>query len=200
MKAVELLLLIVITTMAVSCNSKKIRPTEKSFIENTRKTDYPPPSENAAEVQIDRIVVPTDFSENSLKALKYAVPFARHFGAKVALLHVVQLNYSGVEFGPVDVPQLEAEVTKGAMDQLQKLKTDWIPEGIEVEVKVLQGHPTHELCAFAQENKASLVIITTHGYTGFKHLLLGSTAETIVRHSPCPTLVVREIEHDFVGS
>ena len=57
MKAVELLLLIVITTMAVSCNSKKIRPTEKHSIENTRKTDYPPPSENAAEVQIEEVAI-----------------------------------------------------------------------------------------------------------------------------------------------
>ena len=57
MKAVELLLLIVITTMAVSCNSKKIRPIEKSSIENTRKTDYPPPSENAAEVQIEEVAI-----------------------------------------------------------------------------------------------------------------------------------------------
>ena len=57
MKAVELLLLIVITTMAVSCNSKKIRPIEKNSIENTRKTDYPPPSENAAEVQIEEVAI-----------------------------------------------------------------------------------------------------------------------------------------------
>ena len=57
MKAVELLLLIVITTMAVSCNSKKTRPTEKHSIENTRKTDYPPPSENAAEVQIEEVAI-----------------------------------------------------------------------------------------------------------------------------------------------
>ena len=57
MKAVELLLLIVITTMAVSCNSKKIRPTERNAIENTRKTDYPPPSENAAEVQIEEVAI-----------------------------------------------------------------------------------------------------------------------------------------------
>ena len=57
MKAVELLLLIVFTTMAVSCNSKKIRPAEKNFIENTRKTDYPPPSENAAEVQIEEVAI-----------------------------------------------------------------------------------------------------------------------------------------------
>tara|TARA_Y100001970_G_C14227477_1_gene856549 strand:+ start:139 stop:981 length:843 start_codon:yes stop_codon:yes gene_type:complete len=57
MKAVGLLLLIVIITMAVSCNSEKIRPTEKNSIENTQKTDYPPPSENAAEVQIEEVAI-----------------------------------------------------------------------------------------------------------------------------------------------
>ena len=64
MKAVELLLLIVITTMAVSCNSKKIRTIEKNSIENTQKTDYPPPSENAAEVQIEEVAI----SPRSLEA------------------------------------------------------------------------------------------------------------------------------------
>ena len=60
------------------------------------------------------------------------------------------------------------------------------------------GHPYQEITQAAQELKADLIVIATHGYTGLKHILLGSTAERVVRHASCPVLTVREREHDFV--
>jgi nucleotide-binding universal stress UspA family protein len=60
------------------------------------------------------------------------------------------------------------------------------------------GHPYQEITDAARELKVDLIVISTHGYTGLKHVLLGSTAERIVRHAPCPVLTVREKEQDFV--
>jgi nucleotide-binding universal stress UspA family protein len=63
---------------------------------------------------------------------------------------------------------------------------------------VCTGRAPWEILRVARETEADLIIIATHGYTGLKHVLLGSTAELVVRHAPCPVLTVRQVEHDFV--
>ena len=71
-------------------------------------------------------------------------------------------------------------------------------KALSVRPLVCTGRAPWEILRVARETEADLIIIATHGYTGLKHVLLGSTAELVVRHAPCPVLTVRQVEHDFV--
>jgi universal stress protein A len=143
-------------------------------------------------VGIRSVLVPTDFSQYSEKALEYAIPLAKQFGARLTLLHVIE---------PVATPDFEGafplalenararEVCESALKVLSE-KFGNEPALIERRV-VRQGRAFHEIANAARELKSDLIIIATHGYTGLKHTFMGSTAERVVRHAPCPVLVVR---------
>lgn len=148
---------------------------------------------------IKSILVPTDFSAPSKKALDYAVPFAEQFGAKLILLHVVE-PVATPDFANSFPLMMESDKLLAACNaQLQSLvKQSAIDPKLVEKTLVRQGRSFHEITDAAGTLKADLTIISTHGYTGLKHALLGSTAERVVRHAPCPVLVVRERE--FVGS
>jgi len=142
------------------------------------------------------ILTPLDFSETSLKSLKYAVPFARQFGAKITLAHIAKPPLYTSEglyaesFGPEHLASIK--------EALLRIRNTEIPADLPVEIIVRYGHAFEDILTVAREIRADLIIATTHGYTGLKHMMMGSTAENIVRRAPCPVLVVREVEHDFV--
>ncbi len=148
---------------------------------------------------LQKILVPIDFSEPSQKALRYARPFAEQFGASLTLLHVMEpINYP-IEYGYAPIAPLEAEETRQS-ELLARLKQLGTELGATVPVKsvVRVGRAWKEIVDFAKAQNSDLVIVATHGYTGLKHALLGSVAEKVVRHAPCPALVVRTEEHDFL--
>lgn len=161
-------------------------------------TPATPPA--VAPPRIRRILVPLDFSENARKAVRYAVSFARQFGATITLLHVVEpLIYPADSgFVPVEAQTWEGNLVKETQSRLDALSRQEIPADLEVEALVTTGNAFNEIAEIAREREIDLLIITTHGYTGLKHLFLGSTAERVVRHAPCPVMVVRQTEHDFV--
>ena len=150
-------------------------------------------------LQIKSILVPIDFSPQSEKALAYAVAFARQFGAKLTVLNVVE---------PVATPDfaksfpLAMENDKAMAESKRHLER--VVRDLEIEPALMEkilvryGRSFHEIADAARMLKANLIIISTHGYTGLKHALLGSTTERVVRHAPCPVLVVREQEQEFV--
>lgn len=154
--------------------------------------------EAAAVFALRRILVPIDFSDCSRKALAYAVPFARQFGASLTLLYVVQMNYAVGEFGAIDFPVPENEIRANAEKELAKLVASAVEEPLPTETLVRVGRPVQEIIATARERDIDLIIMSTHGHTGIKHLLLGSVTENVVRYAPCPVLTVREHEHDFI--
>ena len=141
---------------------------------------------------LKKIIAPIDFSECSMKGLTYAKTLAKDFGAKLVLLHSVRLNYyvTSDEYARHDFPMLLQQEEKAARGQMRDLirQTDW--DGIEIESSVQIGHAGDEICLWARELAADLIVTATHGRTGLKHVLLGSTAEYIVRHASCPVLVV----------
>ena len=147
----------------------------------------------ASPFRIKSILVPLDFSQPSMKALDHAVSLARQFKAKLTLLHVVE---------PVATPDFAAsfplameddELMASAKKELEgSIKTARIPRGMVEKVLVRFGRSFHEIAGAARSRKVDLIIISTHGYTGLKHALLGSTTERVVRHAPCPVLVVRQ--------
>jgi universal stress protein A len=147
-----------------------------------------------------QILVPIDFSACSRKALEYAVPLARQFGARLVLLHVMPVNYFvGSEFGPVDLPIPEAEWRAASEKELQSFADRTIGSQALYETQIRQGQPMVEITACADEINADLILVSTHGRTGLRHVLVGSVTENVVRYAPCPVLVVREHEHEFVA-
>jgi nucleotide-binding universal stress UspA family protein len=104
-------------------------------------------------------------------------------------------NYISV---PSATDDINGSLIQAAEERLAKLREGFQPAGIEITAKTRLGRPYVEITEAAQELKVDLLILATHGHTGLKHVLLGSTAERVVRHAPCPVLTVRDPEHDFV--
>ncbi len=146
------------------------------------------------------ILVPLDFSPHSLKGLQYAEALARQFGSRLHLLHVTEpIAYpTDLGYAPVISGELETELQRGVRERLDTLVAEVKGRGFRVEGSLRIGRPYAEIAEAATANRVDLVMITTHGFTGLKHVLLGSTAERVVRHSPCPVLVVRDQEREFV--
>jgi nucleotide-binding universal stress UspA family protein len=147
--------------------------------------------------KLRKILVPVDFSECSRKALEYAVPFARQFGAEVDLLFVVQPYYPVSDMVPVDVEAIEVRMRETGEQELAALKKSMDPD-LKVATVVRIGNPHVEIVRAAKELEADLIILSTHGRTGLSHVVMGSTTERVVRHAGCPVLVLREQEHEFV--
>ena len=140
-------------------------------------------------LQIQTILVPIDLSEESYRALEFAVPLAQRFGATVHVVHVYEgaRQLSSIATAPVLWP--DAEIARRLSEQVQR-RFGIRPRTEDCHIRL--GKPFQEITASAKELKADLIVISSHGHSGFKHLAVGSTAEKTVRHAPCPVLVVRE--------
>jgi len=153
-----------------------------------------------AAIQLKQILVPIDFSDASQQALRYARRFAQFFGAEITLLNVVQKT--PVAPFPEVPPYLDyvEEYFENAEKSLQALATaeQKATEPVELRTVIRTGLAAHEIVEAAKELDSDLIVIATHGYTGWKHFCIGSTAERVVRTAPCPVFVVREKEHEFV--
>lgn len=161
-------------------------------------SDNANPENVTTPIHLKRVLVPTDFSDCSKKAVRYASSFAKQFGAKLYVVHVVNAYTEGAVYGEVYFPVYEEEFVKSSDKMLSRVREEDVPDDIEVETLTRSGNPVVEICDLAKKESVDLVVISTHGYTGVRHLLLGSVAENLVRHAPCPVLVVRENEHEFV--
>ena len=145
------------------------------------------------EFRLKQILVPIDFSDCSKKALRYAIPFARQFEAEITLLNVIQYPVGAVEL-MIGYGQIVDESKKALDTQWAEIK------GLVPSRTVLrEGNPPVEIVRAATELDSDLIILSTHGHSGLAHVLLGSTAERVVRYAPCPVLVVREREHEFIA-
>jgi nucleotide-binding universal stress UspA family protein len=149
-----------------------------------------------------KILVPIDFSECSMRGLTYAQAFANQFNSRLVLLNSVHFQYyvASDEYARYDLPRLMQYAEKAAREQMQDLveKTDW--GGLQVETSLQTGHAGQQICDGARDCAADLIVTSTHGRTGFKHVLLGSTAEYVVRHAHCPVLVVPSHERPALTS
>jgi nucleotide-binding universal stress UspA family protein len=143
--------------------------------------------------KIERILVPIDFSEHSRKALAYAGELAAIYGARLQLLHVIEepiypAFYSAYYIFPAAaLPNVETE-TENELRQL--IRVELKPEVVS-EIHVVHGRAAQNIADFARYNQSDLVVIATHGLTGFKHLLIGSVAEKVVRLAPCPVFTLK---------
>ena len=142
--------------------------------------------------------MPIDFSESSLEALKYAVAFAGQFDASICLVHVVEPAAFLNDVRKVPPAVSDREVANKLHHKLVMLARKEIDPVTPVHPLVCIGKPFDEIVRTAKTFNADLIIIGTHGRTGFKRAFLGSTAERVVQHAHCPVLVVRQKEDDFV--
>lgn len=149
-------------------------------------------------LRLRRILVPVDFSDESRKAVAYAIPFAIQFSAAIYLLHVratVSVPPMDDFPYPVGVRDDPAEVKKILLEFWTEFK-----ESSQIKAVMLcaDGRAFHEICECSKLLGVDLIIMPTHGYTGMEHLFLGGTTERVVRHASCPVMVVRRVEHDFI--
>ncbi|HWH68903.1 MAG TPA: universal stress protein, partial [Candidatus Sulfotelmatobacter sp.] len=159
----------------------------------TVRTANPPrPLGKTPPLRLKKILVPLDFSSLSLDALPWAQFLATQFDAQLLLLHVVQTYPIDHLLGAELMNQTFTPLMKEAEAELQRLATDLSQSTrLKTSVVVREGTPFDAICRNAKMLGADLIVLTTHGYTGLKHIWLGSTAERVVRHAPCPVLVVR---------
>ena len=139
------------------------------------------------------IVFPTDFSPRSKSAISWVQQMAEQLKAEVHCVYVVEEPqiYATLDMGPVPIPSIE-ELTNSARTRLDAYLRDNISAlGMSATGKVLVGRPADEIVSYAGSQNARMVIMTTHGYSGVKHLLLGSTTEAVLRHAACPVLSIR---------
>jgi len=151
-------------------------------------------------LHLRKILVPIDFSETSQKAFHYALRFAEQFGCEIVLLHVFEPATIAVG-APLAIEVFpEPQDDYSAVEKsLAAIVAHAKSIGAErVTSAVFTGHAPNEITKAAKDLDVDLIIIATHGYTSWRHLCIGSTAERVVRTAPCPVLVVREKEHEFV--
>ena len=180
---------------------KRKKPQKKKNVQPKRKpARVKKPVHPSSPIALRKILVPIDFSDYSKKALHYAVPFARQFNATIYLLYVVEPTIYPADFSFVQIgmPNVENELRTKGEQELQELITNEIKGAVPSEAFVKVGLPFVEVVSFAKDEKIELIIVATHGHSGVEHVLFGSTAEKIVRKAPCPVLVVRSDERDFV--
>ncbi|HOW66079.1 MAG TPA: universal stress protein [Candidatus Paceibacterota bacterium] len=156
------------------------------------------PKSAFAPIRLGKILVPVDFSDPSRKALKYATAFAAHFRASVILLHVVEFNFVGSDFGLVELSQVETDMRESAAQRIGEWLKEEVGAGLSAESMVRCGRPYLEIIDTAKESEVDMILIAAHGHSSLAHILLGSTVERVVRHAPCPVLVLRPVQHEFV--
>jgi nucleotide-binding universal stress UspA family protein len=153
-------------------------------------------------IKLDRILVPTDFSDNGQCAVKYAVALAEKFNAELHLLHVLQdmLPASSTGEGLIfaSAGDFVQEFRNSAKKALADLTASDAFKGKKVVSVIREGQPFVEIIRYAREELADLIIVATHGRTGLAHVLMGSVAERVVRKAGCPVLTVRPVGHQFV--
>lgn len=149
--------------------------------------------------RLKRILVPIDFSDCSKKALAYALPLAKANKATITLLHVTSLSYGAGEYNGIDFAQIESDAKEAGESQLRELASDAMHGEAATDTMVRIGYAANEIIDVAASLPADMIVISTHGRTGLKHVLLGSVAEHVVQCAPCPVLVVREHEREILA-
>ena len=147
-------------------------------------------------MQFRHILAPTDFSEYSKQAVASALELAKTFGAKLTILHVIELPAYPVEtYAP---PSVTVTFLDDLERQASQVLAQIVPEaesaGVEVARLVTIGSPYRKIIDMAEAEQVDLIVMATAGRTGFSRLVMGSIAERVVRTASCPVLTLRPRE------
>jgi universal stress protein A len=149
-------------------------------------------------IRLQRILLPTDFSDYSAAATKYACELATKFDAELHLLHSLEVHLAltpNFAMG-LDLPRYITESRAAAEKSLASVVDLKWAAGRKVIHAVVEGSPKVEIIRYARTQNIDLIVLSTHGRTGLP--LIGSVAENVVRTAPCPVLTVRPEGHQFV--
>jgi nucleotide-binding universal stress UspA family protein len=152
---------------------------------------------DAKSLRIARILVPTDFSDESKSAIRYATRLAEQVGASIHLAYVID---SLGELKDSEVVPWNATIEDASLvlqRKLAALANEEVEELVPVYSHVVAGHAYEEIVSLARAFFCDLIIISTHGRRGVNRAFIGSVAERVVRDAHCPVLVVRDHERDF---
>jgi nucleotide-binding universal stress UspA family protein len=161
-------------------------------------------------MDVEKILVPLDYSENSQRALQWGASLAEKYGGKLLLLHVIPKAAEEVfpecgsfgspasSFSEVKTPDTQSfrqpliiDLVDTADTELHDFAEKNLKDIAPVQVMVAVGTPAEEILRVARDEKVDLIVMGTHGRTGVRHLLLGSVAEAVTRHAPCPVFTAR---------
>lgn len=146
----------------------------------------------AGQIKIKTILVPLDFSRAAMQAFDYATALAKQLNAQIHLMHVQMPDEACAVSGAGHLMRECAESATFLHQKLGGLGAERPPRFWPEECHICTGRPYEEICALARERNVDLVVLASRGNTGLKRIVLGSTAERVVRFSPCPVLVVRK--------
>jgi nucleotide-binding universal stress UspA family protein len=151
-------------------------------------------------LRLQRILLPTDFSDYSAVATKYACELATKFDAELHVLHTLETHLAstpGFAMG-LALPQYLSESKVAAEKALTGVLDPQWAVGRKVVQAVVEGSPKVEIVRYARTQEIGLIVLATHGRSGLAHVIIGSVAESVVRTAPCPVLTVRPEVHRFV--
>jgi nucleotide-binding universal stress UspA family protein len=146
-----------------------------------------------------RILMTTDFSETSLEAFPVAVEIASHFDAELLLVHILPVDtptpwdippYADFGLASLPLPAYESQVREEVERRISMVAAKHV-HGVKVRGLVGRGDAAGEINRMATAENADLIVLATHGWTGWRHLVFGSVAEKVLREAPCPVLSVR---------
>jgi universal stress protein A len=143
---------------------------------------------------IKKICCPTDFSEPSYEALKVACEMATHFKAELFLVHVVTpIPVIPIHDDPTsfNLPLYEKEMEQSALKSLKKMQQEKVSQTIQSRTAVIQGDPATQIVNLADTENMDMIIIATHGFTGWRKFMFGSVTEKVIRFANCPVLSIR---------
>ena len=139
-------------------------------------------------MEIKKVLVPVDYSENSKKILEAAGYFSGKCQAQLHVVFVVQSfdDYSGFFVPHMPVAKFEEEMVQAAEQKMDSFLADQQ----DIEAKVLVGDVAEEIIRHAEERGMDLIVMGTHGYKGLEKVMFGSVAEKVVRSAPCPVMTI----------
>jgi universal stress protein A len=144
---------------------------------------------------IKKILCPTDFSEPSFKGIEVASELAGHFSAELLLISVVTpvhpIGAPGVP-ASYSVGEYYEEMVEYATQSLEKIEKGRIPEAVKTQRFIDRGNAADRIVNRAESENVDLIVIATHGWTGWRRLVFGSVAEKVVRFAKCPVVIVPE--------
>lgn len=149
----------------------------------------------------DQLLVPTDFSIHAREALETAIELGAAFDSSLHLVHAYYFDVPptyipGDAAAFINPQDILDPIRLRAEQSMERLTRDIADRGVEVDGRVLLGHASEVILAEASRIPASAIIMGTRGHTGLKHVLLGSTAERVVRMAPCPVITVKASDAD----
>lgn len=129
----------------------------------------------------------TDFSDDSLHAWRQASALAGTHFVEMVIVHVAEPPFQGLR---IHTETLHEEMERSAVERMESLVGSIFGSNVKTQIRVVEGRPASVICELAAQTGSELIVISSHGHSGLKHVLLGSVVEDVVRHAPCAVLVV----------